>query len=142
LRLTNPARSGANIGRLNERFSETLPLKKGDTLAVSEKLTKGRFARRNQLKAKARKRYPVVFLVPIHRKLTLDHLVDPLAKFLGHELDEKPYSPPGNLGALIDQLEPVELALITLTPLPDGIIHRWNNNSDPVDARRAVATLA
>src|SRR5215468_9889019 len=98
---------------------ETLPLKKGDTLALSEKLTKECFARRNQLKAKARKRYPVVFPVPLHRKLTLDHLVGPLARLLGHELDEKPYPPPGNLGVLIGQLEPVELAVITLTPLID-----------------------
>ena len=81
-------------------FHETLPLKKGASLALSEKLTKERFARRNQLKAKARKRYPVVFPVPVHRKLTLDHLVDPLAKFLGHELGKKPYPPPGNLGRL------------------------------------------
>jgi len=98
-----------------------LPLKKRDTLALSEKLTKEHFARRNQLKAKARKRYRVVFPVPVNRKLTLDHLVDPLARLLGHELDEKPYPPPGNLGALVDQLEPLELAVITLTPLIDGI---------------------
>jgi hypothetical protein len=53
-----------------------------------------------------------VFPVPVNRKLTLDHLVDPLARLLGHELDEKPYPPPGNLGALVDQLEPLELAVL------------------------------
>src|SRR6516162_2125781 len=119
-------------------FRETLPLKKRDTLALSEKLTKGRFARRNQLKAKGRKRYPVCHPIPVHRKLTLDHLVEPLAKFLGHELDEKPYPPPGNLGALIEQLQPIELGVIALTPLLDGIMHRWDDDSDPAEAERAL----
>jgi DNA-dependent RNA polymerase len=119
----------------------SLPLKKRkpvDTLAISEKLTKERFARRNQLKAKARKRYPVIFPVPLHRKLTLHHLVEPLARFLGHELNEEPYPPPGNLGALINQLEPVELSVITLTPLLDGIMHGWNDNGDLADAEREL----
>jgi len=117
---------------------ETLPLKKGYTLALSEKLTKERFAGRNQLKAKARKRYPVCFPIPVHRKLTLDHLLEPLAKFLGHELGEKPYPPPGNLGSLIKQLEPIELAVITLTPLLNGIMHDWDAD-DPAEAERSCA---
>ena len=116
---------------------ETLPLKKGYTLALSEKLTKERFAGRNQLKAKARKRYPVCFPIPVHRKLTLDHLLEPLAKFLGHELGEKPYPPPGNLGSLIKQLEPIELAVITLTPLLNGIMHDWDAD-DPAEAERQL----
>jgi DNA-directed RNA polymerase len=108
-----------------------------DTLPLSRKLTNARFARRNRLKAKDRKRGRVYCGTPLGTKVTAELFLGPLATFISGELEEKPPSPPGDLGALAYQLKSETLALIALAPLLDSIIRGWEGR----DGKSAEMTL-
>ena len=97
------------------------------TLGESRRLTRDRFARRNRLKARGRKRRRVYCATPVGRKVTADLFIEPLAAFLAGELDDKPYPAPGDFAAVCN-LDCHTLALIALHPLLDAIMRGWRGS--------------
>src|SRR5262249_263837 len=101
----------------------------GDPMANSWswQATLNRYARHNRLRT-VKGHVRVYLETPEGRKVTIDYLLDPLAKFLAGELDEQPDKPRGNLALLVYHrtLKPKQLALMVLNPLLDRIMRGWD----------------
>ena len=104
-------------------------------LSESRRLTRERFGRRNQLKARGRKRRRVFTATPFGRSVTVDLFIEPLASFLAGELPEKPYPPPGDFATACD-LDCPTLALIALAPLLDSIMRGWRGRDTALAEQR------
>jgi hypothetical protein len=95
--------------------------------------TKKRYAKQNRLKGIKGHKPRVFSQVPLGRKLTFDDLLPLLATYLaGLNPNAAPKQPPGDLGPLIAQLSPEELAGCILVPLLDQIMRGWPDKDDKV----------
>src|SRR5262249_60499688 len=94
--------------------------------------TLNKYARKNRLRT-VKGHVRVYCETPEGRKVTIDYLLDPLAKFLAGELDEQPDRPRGKLALLVyhQTLKPKQLALMVLSPLMDRIMRGWDGRDVP-----------